>query len=113
MTYSRYLVRGWQPLQRCNCNHPRTNATETIKSFWTATPRWHVSMTGNVRQPSMGKHSVNIQPEGYVTAWSGDLNSDLPTLILPLAVLEMPDSRAWAPLTPELATALIEGLQRL
>lgn len=112
MTYSGYLARvRRQPRQRRN--NLRTSGTETIKSCSAATSRWCVSMTGNFRQPSMGKHSADLQPEGYVTAWSGDLNSDLPTLILPLAVLEMPNSRAWALLTPELAVALIEGLQRL
>lgn len=40
---------------------------------------------------AVGRHSADRSPDGYVTAWIGDLNPDLPTQLLPLPATSTPE----------------------
>lgn len=61
----------------------------------------------------VGRHSLNREPDGYVTAWSGDLNPDLATRILSLAELRKPANRTFSRPSIETLQTLLEGLRRL
>ncbi|GAA0514060.1 hypothetical protein GCM10011581_36890 [Saccharopolyspora subtropica] len=61
----------------------------------------------------VSRHSLNHEPGGYVTAWSGDLNPDLPTRILPLAKLSRPTNSGFSTPSVEILQAVLEGLWRL
>lgn len=60
---------------------------------------------------AVGKHSANESPDGYVTAWSGDLADDMPTQTLQL-VDDLSLSQGWAKPTPEFLAQLLEALKR-
>lgn len=62
---------------------------------------------------TMGKHTHDHQPTGYVTAWSGDLNPDLPTRVLPLAALRQDVSRHPSGPSVTVLQAVLEGLRKL
>lgn len=62
---------------------------------------------------TMDKHTHDQQPTGYVTAWSGDLNPDLPTRVLPLAELSMPTIRKFSTPSLTIMQAVLQGLRRL
>ncbi|MER7010334.1 hypothetical protein ABT324_02745 [Saccharopolyspora sp. NPDC000359] len=61
----------------------------------------------------VGRHSLKDEPDGYVTAWSGDLNPDLPTRILLLAELRKPAPRTFRRPSIETLQAILAGLKRL
>ncbi|QIZ37868.1 hypothetical protein [Saccharopolyspora sp. ASAGF58] len=61
----------------------------------------------------VGRHSLNREPDSYVTAWSGDLNPDLPTKILSLAELKKPANRDFSTPSIETLQAVLDGLRRL
>lgn len=61
----------------------------------------------------VGRHSLDREPNGYVTAWCGDLNPDLPTRIFSTAELERPTSAEFAKPSNELLRAVLDGLRRL
>ncbi|WP_433869263.1 hypothetical protein [Saccharopolyspora sp. CA-218241] len=61
----------------------------------------------------VGRHRLNCEPDGYVTAWRGDLNPDLPTSILPAAVPDRPADGGHANPSLELLRAVLDGLLRL
>jgi hypothetical protein len=61
----------------------------------------------------VGRHRLDRQLDGYVTAWRGDLNPDLPTRILPIVELERPAIGQFARPSNELLQAVLDGLRRL
>ena len=61
----------------------------------------------------VGRHSLDREPDGYVTAWTGDLNPDLPTKVLSLAELRKPTNREFSKPSIETLQAVLEGLRRL
>ncbi|MEV0054323.1 hypothetical protein AB0H34_27925 [Saccharopolyspora shandongensis] len=61
----------------------------------------------------VGRHSLDREPDGYVTAWSGDLSPDLPTRILSLAELKHPANKEFSKPSIETLQAVLEGLRRL
>lgn len=61
----------------------------------------------------MGRYSLDREPDGYVTAWSGDLNPDLPTRILSLAELRSSANKEFSNPSIETLQAVLEGLRGL
>ncbi|GAA2806530.1 hypothetical protein GCM10010470_47250 [Saccharopolyspora taberi] len=56
---------------------------------------------------------ASTEPDGYVTAWQGDLNPDLPTRILSIAELQRPPIGGFAEPSREVRVAVLDGLRRL
>lgn len=61
----------------------------------------------------MGRHSANRGLDGYVTAWTGDLNADLPTQPLPLPTPPIEPTIEWATPDLNLLRRVLHGLRRL
>lgn len=66
----------------------------------------------------MGRHRASPDFNGYITAWTGDLNADLPTEPLPLPLplpipMPAPLRLQWETPDMNLLRRVLHGLQRL
>ncbi|MBB5157590.1 hypothetical protein [Saccharopolyspora phatthalungensis] len=61
----------------------------------------------------VGRHSLDREPDGYVTAWTGDLNPDLPTRILSLAELRTPAIKEFSKPSNEILETVLDVLLQL
>ncbi|GAA4878912.1 hypothetical protein GCM10023222_39730 [Saccharopolyspora cebuensis] len=64
----------------------------------------------------MGRYSVGDEPEGFITAWSGDLASDLPpempTMLLPLPQLTRPADDTLRAKDPHFMREVLHALRK-
>lgn len=63
-----------------------------------------------------GRHSVDRGPDGYVTAWAGDLAwdlpADMPTMLLPLPDFSPPADPVERAKDPEFLRAVLHAIRK-